>query len=160
MQECMNCKNGASFFRFITIMKRFHILASSLHQMPLNVSHTDFNTMCFIIRVYEANPNGVSIGNLAKEFQISAPAVSKAISSLEKRGYVKRMIDINNRRSVTVIPTKEGILAMDEDRKFFEKITKRISQEIEDEKLEELEIFLNKLYKTVHDTIEEERKSL
>lgn len=160
MQECKKLQKDMLFFRFLLTMKRFHILASSLHNMPLNVSHTDFNTMRHIMQINEIKPNGVSIGNLAKELHISPPAVSKAVSSLEKRGYVKRMIDINNRRSVTVIPTEKGIAAMNEDRKFFEKITKRISEEIDSKKLEELEALFNQLYKIVYDTIEEERNKL
>lgn len=156
MQKFEECKNSSEFFRFLVIMKKFHILASSLHNMPLNVSHTDFHTMCYIAKSAESNPNGVSMGDLARELQISPPAISRAISSLEKRGYVKRMIDMNNRRSVTVIPTDEGIKAMDEDRRFFEKVAKRISFEIGEEKLNELEILLKQLYTTVHDIIDEE----
>lgn len=160
MQDCKECQKDSSFFRFLVIMKRFHILASSLHNMPLNVSHTDFHTMSYIVKSTQSNTHGVTIGELAKALQISAPAVSRAISSLEKRGYVKRTVDLNNRRSVTVTPTENGILAINEDKVFFERITKNISQKLGDEKLETLEILLNQLYKTVYDTIEEERNSL
>lgn len=163
MAECDKCskrKKDTSFLRTLIIMKRLHILVASLHNMPLNVSHTDFHTMSHIMQSAELNPSGVSIGNLARDFQISPPAVSRAISSLEKRGYVKRLIDVNNRRSVTVIPTEKGIAAMNEDRMFFERVEKNISNKIGNEKLNELEQLLNQLYKAVYDTIEEEKKSL
>lgn len=163
MAECDKCskrKKDTSFLRTLIIMKRLHILVASLHNMPLNVSHTDFHTMSHIMQSAELNPSGVSIGNLARDFQISPPAVSRAISSLEKRGYVKRLIDVNNRRSVTVIPTEKGIAAMNEDRMFFERVEKNISKKIGNEKLNELEQLLNQLYKAVYDTIEEEKKSL
>ena len=156
MQKFEECQKGTEFFKFFVIMKKFHILASSLHNMPLNVSHTDFHTMSYITKSAESDPQGVSMGDLAKELQISPPAVSRAISSLEKRGYVKRMTDLSNRRSVTVTPTIEGITAMNEDRKFFERITKRISSEMGVKKLNELEALLKQLYKTVNDTINEE----
>ncbi len=156
MQKLEECQKGSEFFKFIVIMKKFHILTSSFHSLPLNVSHTDFHTMSYIVKSAEENPNGASMGDLARELQISPPAVSRAISSLENRGYVKRTTDINNRRSVTVTPTIEGITAMNEDRKFFEKITKKISAEMGEEKLNELEALLKQLYQTVNDTIKEE----
>ena len=160
MQKIEEYQKGPEFFKFLVIMKKFHILASSLHNIPLNVSHTDFHTMSYIAKSAESNPQGVSMGDLARELQISPPAVSRAISSLESRGYVKRTTDINNRRSVTVTPTKKGLIAMDEDRKFFEKIAKKITCEIGSEKLNELEILLKQLYQTVNDTIKEELSRL
>ncbi len=156
MQKLEEYQKGPEFFKFLVIMKKFHILASSLHNIPLNVSHTDFHTMSYIAKSAESDPQGVSMGDLARELQISPPAVSRAISSLENRGYVKRTTDINNRRSVTVTPTEKGLIAMEEDRKFFEKIAKKITCEIGEDKLNELEILLKQLYKTVNDTIKEE----
>lgn len=161
MQDCNEFqKEDSSFFKFLVIMKKFHILASSLHNMPLNISHTDFHTMSYIVKSTHSDMHGVSIGDLAKELQISPPAVSRAVSSLEKRGYVKRTTDLRNRRSVTVTATENGISAMKEDKIFFEKITEKISQQIDDKQLETLETLLNRLYKTVYDTIEEERNIL
>ncbi len=161
MQDCNEFqKEDSSFFKFLVIMKKFHILASSLHNMPLNISHTDFHTMGYIVKSTHSDMHGVSIGDLAKELQISPPAVSRAVSSLEKRGYVKRTTDLRNRRSVTVTATENGISAMKEDKIFFEKIAEKISQQIDDEQLETLETLLNRLYKTVYDTIEEERNIL
>ena len=161
MQDCNEFqKEDSSFFKFLVIMKKFHILASSLHNMPLNISHTDFHTMSYIVKSTHSVMHGVSIGDLAKELQISPPAVSRAVSSLEKRGYVKRTTDLRNRRSVTVTATENGISAMKEDKIFFEKIAEKISQQIDDEQLETLETLLNRLYKTVYDTIEEERNIL
>ena len=128
--------------------------------MPLNISHTDFHTMSYIVKSTHSGMHGVSIGDLAKELQISPPAVSRAITSLEKRGYVKRTTDLKNRRSVTVTATENGISAMKEDKIFFEKITEKISQQIDDEQLETLETLLNRLYKTVYDTIKEEKKTI
>lgn len=156
MQKLEECQKGSEFFKFIVIMKKFHILTSSFHSLPLNVSHTDFHTMSYIVKSAEENPNGASMGDLARELQISPPAVSRAISSLENRGYVKRTTDINNRRIVTVTPTQKGLIAMEEDRKFFKKIAKKITNEIGDEKLNELETLLKQLFQIVNDTIKEE----
>lgn len=158
--EFKKCKNNSTFLKFLLVMKRFQLLASSFHNLKLNLSHTDFHTMSYIIQSAETNPHGVIIGDLAKQFMISPPAVSRAVSSLEKRGYVMRTTDLNNRRSVAVTPTEKGISAMNEDKRFFEKIAVKISQEIEDEKLDQLETLLKQLYKTVYDAIEEEKNNL
>ena len=160
MKKFEEGQKGSEFFKFIVIMKKFHILTSSFHSLPLNVSHTDFHTMSYIVKSAEENPNGASMGDLARELQISPPAVSRAISSLENRGYVKRTTDINNRRSVTVTPTQKGLIAMEEDRRFFEKIAKKITCEMGIEKLNELETLLKQLYQTVNDTIKEELSRL
>ncbi len=156
MKKFEECQKSLESFKFLVIMKKFHILTSLFHSLPLNVSHTDFHTMCYIVKSAEENPNGASMGDLARELQISPPAVSRAISSLENRGYVKRTTDINNRRIVTVTPTQKGLIAMEEDRKFFKKIAKKITNEIGDEKLNELETLLKQLFQIVNDTIKEE----
>lgn len=160
MKKFAEGQKSLESIKFLVIMKKFHILTSSFHSLPLNVSHTDFHTMCYIVKSAEENPNGASMGDLARELQISPPAVSRAISSLENRGYVKRTTDINNRRSVTVTPTQKGLIAMEEDREFFEKIAKKVTCEIGDEKLNELEKLLKQLYQTVNDTIKEELSRL
>ncbi len=163
MQECDNQISEKSLLKFLTIMKKFHILALSLHRIQkihLNVSHTDFNTMCYIMQIAERNPNGVSIGNLAKALKVSPPAASKAISSLEKRGFVKRMINLNNRRIVTVIPTENGKKAMDEDKIFFEKVARNVYHVINEEKLNEIDCLLQQVYDVVYDTIEKEKRSI
>lgn len=49
------------------------------------------------------------LSELSREMQISAPTITGIIDRLEKTGYVKRLLDKNDRRAVNIILTKRGI---------------------------------------------------
>jgi DNA-binding MarR family transcriptional regulator len=57
---------------------------------------------------------------------VSKAAVSQMLSSLEKRGYIQREIDHNNRRKIVITLTEQGKAAVDEAEKKMDVLMSRI----------------------------------
>jgi DNA-binding MarR family transcriptional regulator len=57
---------------------------------------------------------------------VSKAAVSQMLGSLEKRGYIRREIDRDNRRKIIITVTKKGKAAIDNGKKQMDALTSRI----------------------------------
>lgn len=51
---------------------------------------------------------GLHVSEIQKTLPISKPAVSQTLNALEKKGYISRTIDSNDRRKIAVTPTPMG----------------------------------------------------
>jgi DNA-binding MarR family transcriptional regulator len=57
---------------------------------------------------------------------VSKAAVSQMLGSLEKRGYIRREIDLDNRRKIIITVTEKGKTAVDRGKKQMDALTSRI----------------------------------
>jgi DNA-binding MarR family transcriptional regulator len=57
---------------------------------------------------------------------VSRAAVSQMLGSLEKRGYIRREIDLDNRRKIIITLTEQGETAVDEAKKKWDVLMSRI----------------------------------
>lgn len=75
----------------------------------MGMSHSDFHLFKVIDQI-QSNTDApqINVTDLADELRVSTPAVSKKLKTLEERGYIKRIIDKNNRRNTFVVLTKDG----------------------------------------------------
>lgn len=51
----------------------------------------------------------VTVREIADAMQVSSSAISQIVSKLEKSGYVKREINVHNRREILVLLDEEGV---------------------------------------------------
>ncbi|RAV22932.1 MarR family winged helix-turn-helix transcriptional regulator [Paenibacillus contaminans] len=51
----------------------------------------------------------VTVREIADSMQVSSSAISQIVSKLEKSGYVKREINVHNRREILVLLDEEGV---------------------------------------------------
>lgn len=98
--------------RFFTAMIRFRKI--DLCMNPVKDIH--YGELIVLVKANEYCNCGAStldLGELQRILHISKPAVSQIISSLERKGYVVRGIDSQDKRkkTVTVTPSGERILA-------------------------------------------------
>ena len=78
----------------------------------------DFFTLHLIRHLSPPERPGVQMSALARELEISLPALSKTVQSLEERGYVLRVPDPRSRRNTLVQLTQKGVeLELEEDRR-------------------------------------------
>ena len=74
-----------------------------------NTSQSEFLVMCAVKRLcIDQNGNSFGVSDIAECLHVSSPAISRTISSLEKKGYVERNIDRMNRRNTIVTLTEKG----------------------------------------------------
>ncbi len=75
-----------------------------------------FMTLVAIQDYCEETPEarGISVGELAERLEVSMPAVSKMLRTLEERGWAIRLTDEQNRRMVYVNVTEAGKVLLTE----------------------------------------------
>ena len=82
---------------------------------------------------------------------ISKGAVSQTISSLEKKGYVTREINPDNRRKLNVIVTEKGITVLKDCQSDMDKMMLNILNNFGEENAKELIALLNKFADVMRD---------
>lgn len=89
-----------------TLMQGKHSMAAVLHDRALSLS--EFVTLAAIEKNAAHSERNVYADDLQRFVHISKPAISQMLKSLEKAGYIRREINPENRRKLTVILTDEG----------------------------------------------------
>lgn len=75
-----------------------------------------------LIREYEENGNMITSSEISRLFCISRSAVSQFIASLEKRGYIVRKTDKNDKRKTYLSATADAKDILDDYKKGFSEI--------------------------------------
>jgi DNA-binding MarR family transcriptional regulator len=114
-----------------TLQKLQHIRFNELIR-DLNQSEYIFLKILHKL-IKKSGTNSVYVATIAKELEISTPAVSKMLKNLEKKQYVTREVDPLDRRNTHVFLTQKGTAAKKEADKFFEKFFNKIYQKINKE---------------------------
>ncbi len=60
------------------------------------------------------NKDIIKVSDLRELMDVTMPAVSQILNSLEKRGFIKREIGSSDRRSIAVTVTEDGVNALEE----------------------------------------------
>jgi DNA-binding MarR family transcriptional regulator len=71
--------------------------------------HGDSRIGIAVLQILLKNPDGVSQQTIARQTGRTKQTINVAIDNLEKKGYVTRFLDHNDRRTNSVRITKEGI---------------------------------------------------
>lgn len=73
-----------------------------------NITMSEFILMREVAENTKESYNSMALTEVREYLSVSKAAVSQMLNSLEKRGYIVREIDPNNRRNIIVILTEEG----------------------------------------------------
>ena len=72
-----------------------------------NTSQSEFLVMCAVRRLcIEQNGNTFGISDIAESLHVSSPAISRTISTLEKKGFVELLPDPADKRKQRIVLTK------------------------------------------------------
>lgn len=100
---------------FLKIMQMLHKNGQRF-RTENGIPHTEFHVLQYLV-CREDRTEGVSIADLTEHVQISKPAVSQLINSMEEKGLVERVTTKKDRRVVLVTITDAGVALMQEKRK-------------------------------------------
>lgn len=89
------------------LMDRIHRLQSARPTPEL--ARREFFTLHVLRKMCEEKGGGVQMSAVARELEVSLPAVSKVVQLLEERGYALRESDPTSRRNTLVRPTQKGL---------------------------------------------------
>ncbi|GGG18676.1 hypothetical protein GCM10007425_11460 [Lysinibacillus alkalisoli] len=87
----------------------------------------------------------ITVGEIALEMAISSSAVSQLIAKLEKNHYIKREINIHNRREVLITLDTAGLRYFEQQNYVEQQIADQIYSHMTKEELQELERIVEKL---------------
>jgi DNA-binding MarR family transcriptional regulator len=90
-------------------------------------------------------PYRLSPTHLARGLMLSSAGVTSRIDRLERRGFVRRLADPNDRRGVMVELTDEGLEAVDEAVAALTVSDRQLMARLEPEEISQLEAILRKL---------------
>ena len=92
--------------RIWTIHKRFR---AATKEAAAQVGLQDFEYQTLHALMIRDTPGRASPGELAQEMEVSNAGVTGRLDSMEKKGWVKRMPGVGDRRRVEVEATREGL---------------------------------------------------
>lgn len=146
----MNEKNKELF----TLFNRFHKI--KFMDKMVNLSKTEFIVMDKMMHLQkEGEVHGkVTVSDMAGYLCATRPAASKMINQLEDKGYVKRQMNMEDKRITYVELTKEGRGELEKAYKTFHELTDAVFEKMGDEDLNQLIALFKKLFVI----IEEESK--
>ena len=138
----INTENMSYSQKFAAIIARMHKL--KFGNMLTGVSEIEFKTMSAISRISKSGD--VKVSDIARYLELSAPAVSRTMKSLEEKEYIERHTDKQDRRNTFVMLTTKGEEQQKTWMKSFEEFSEAIFARLGDEKsnklLEDLETFV------------------
>ena len=138
----INTENMSYSQKFAAIIARLHKL--KFGNMLTGVSEIEFKTMSAISRISKSGD--VKVSDIARYLELSAPAVSRTMKSLEEKEYIERHTDKQDRRNTFVMLTTKGEEQQKTWMKSFEEFSEAIFARLGDEKsnklLEDLEAFV------------------
>lgn len=97
--------------------------------------------------IYKAQKQGdITLGNISKILRVSQGTLTVAVTALEKKGYVMRMQNPNDRRSYSLSCTKLGEYINGQHQKFHEKMIADVVKHLNVTQTEILAKSLQKLH--------------
>ena len=87
----------------------------------------------------------ITVGEIAIEMNISSSAVSQLIAKLEKNNYIKREINLQNRREVFITLAENGLEYFSKQDYVEQQIADKIYCKLSSDELDELERIVKKL---------------
>lgn len=95
--------------------------------------------------------NGFHVSRIHQDLHISKPAVSQALNSLEKKGYIVRSIDPDDRRKITVMVTTSGAAELETAKRYYDEVLGEILNRFGIENTETLLTLLDHLMEILED---------
>lgn len=92
-----------------------------------NITMSEFILMREVAKNTKESYNPMALTEVREYLSVSKAAVSQMINSLEKRGYLTREVDVNNRRNIIVVLTEAGQeVYQKKNQEFFDRFEKVI----------------------------------
>ena len=141
MSQDLNCELIQSIFQFKKMIHK----GFSLESLDNKVNMTELIIMNEIVNNTTDPKDNVKISDIKKFLSISKGAISHNLASLEKKGYITRTINENNRRNVIVTLTDDGRAIMKEHYSQFTNKLEEIVSRLGEDNVKQLISIVNKM---------------
>lgn len=120
-----------------------------------NITMSEFILMREVAENTKESYNSMALTEVREYLSVSKAAVSQMLNSLEKRGYIVREIDPNNRRNIIVILTEEGKTAFEKKNQEFYDRFEMVIRGIGEKDVSQFIAMINKMSDAMGDFEEE-----
>ena len=121
-----------------------------------HISHGDYTILKMIDHcnmVCSEEQGGVKVSRVAKCMELSVPAVSRSLRTLEEKNYILRKVNREDRRNVYVETTEEGRAVLQEVDAIMSDFADAVFGQLGEETLEKLNLYLCRLLETAREEI-------
>ena len=146
----MSSELREEFFTSIVHFRKLESALSSTCEMQMNemvILQSIAGTCC-----RECPCMNLDVPKIQKKLNISKPAISYILNTLEKKNYITREIDSKDRRKVSISATPEGRAAAEQSKKKFDELWNEILTRFGEDNMRQLIGLmgeLDKLYMTL-----------
>ncbi|MGD1818304.1 MAG: MarR family winged helix-turn-helix transcriptional regulator [Pleomorphochaeta sp.] len=147
MEQDLNCELIQSIFQLKKMMHK----GFGFDPAHKKISATELIIMNEIIHNTKDPEGNVKISDIKGFLSFSKGAVSQKLASLEKKGYIQRTINKNNRRNIIVTLTPEGHNLMKQHYAGFTNKLSQIISRLGEDNVKQMILLINKMIEITED---------
>lgn len=135
------------------IDEKFRRMRQIMMQMPIDngISHGEFGLMNIIYD--NGSDDGITVSQIASALEVTPPAVSRTLKSLDERGLIERRINALNRRSTIVRLTEQGIGILNSAHEGMLKMVAEINRKMGEERVKEFNLLFGEILEIMSDYV-------
>lgn len=125
------------------LVDQFRRIRQFMNSVPLKtgISHSEF---C-LLNIIMDGKDGITVSEIASELDVTPPAVSRSLRSLESRGLVTRETNLLNRRNTMVKLTEDGQTFLEKSRRQMDKVMEYVNEKMGAERKKQLYVLLTEM---------------
>lgn len=118
------------------LIEQFRRVRQFMNSVPLKtgISHSEF---C-LLNIIMDRKDGITVSEIAAELDVTPPAVSRSLRSLESRGLITRETNLLNRRNTMVRLTADGRSFLEISRRQMDKVMEYVDEKMGGERKKQL----------------------
>lgn len=118
------------------LAEQFRRIRQFMNSVPLKtgISHNEF---C-LLNIIMDGKDGITVSELASILEVTPPAVSRSLRSLESRGLITRETNLLNRRNTMVRLTAEGQVFLERSRRQMDKVMDYVNEKMGEDRKKQL----------------------
>lgn len=129
------------------LAEQFRRVRQFMNAIPFKmcISHSEF----FLLNIIMDRNNDITVSEIAAELEITPPAVSRSLKSLESRGLIKRETNLINRRNTMVRLTETGQKFLEMSRRQMDMVMQYVEEKMGEERKNQLCLLLEEMTKII-----------
>lgn len=129
------------------LAEQFRRVRQFMNAIPFKmcISHSEF----FLLNIIMDRNNDITVSEIAAELEVTPPAVSRSLKSLESRGLIKRETNLINRRNTMVRLTETGQKFLEMSRRQMDMVMQYVEEKMGEERKNQLCLLLEEMTKII-----------
>lgn len=139
------------------LVEQFRRMRQFMNSIPLRtgISHSEFCLLHIIVEDSSDSGDGMTVSAIAAALDVTPPAVSRSLKSLESRGLVTRETNLINRRNTMVRLTEKGRELLEDSRRQMDTVMERVNEKMGEERKNQLCELLSEMTEIIENYVAE-----